>query len=194
MSSNADRLGNDLLAISANIARCGFHIVSVGFGRCSVPGCDCPPSAMPWVYTIGLCELGVPELVTIGVDEATSAHFMRVVHQRIVRGQPLAEDVVHEIDGDEFRVERVPVAWLRRDPHRMGMWLNHYQSGRSAITLPEVSQLVFSDGEGRFLGDPDCAEWLAGAQPRLAADPYSCPPPGSRAERRRAGRHLRRVR
>jgi hypothetical protein len=194
MRSNADFFGDELLAISRNIARSGFHMTSVGFGRCSVPGCDCPPSPMPWVYTVGFCALDAPELVTIGVDEETSAHFMHIAYDRLRMGEPLAEGVVHEIDTDVFRVERVADAWLARDPNRMAMWLNHFQVGRSNLALPSVSQLVFSDGNGRFPDDPDCEEWLRASQPRLAADPLNFPPPANRAARRRAGRHLRSIR
>jgi hypothetical protein len=131
--------------------------------------------------------------VTIGVDEETSAHFMRIAYERLCLGEPLAEGVTLEIDTDVFRIERVPDAWLAHDPNRMAMWLNHYQVGRSNLALPSVSQLVFSDGNGRLPDDAECEQWLQASQPRLAADPLNFPPPANRAARRRAGRHLRSI-
>ena len=55
------------LWVAEMIQKHGHTIISVGSGKCDVPGCRCGPAPVTWSYTIGLVEDNLPELVAFGL-------------------------------------------------------------------------------------------------------------------------------
>ncbi len=74
MTMSMDQERERLRWISQAIATRGQAVLCVGSGACSVPGCDCPPEAVSWSYTIDLVERDHPEIVALGLPpEAADA-------------------------------------------------------------------------------------------------------------------------
>lgn len=177
-----------MLQIASGIARRGFFVVSVGSGRCAVPGCCCTPEPQPWCYTIGLSELQHPELVVMGLPPEAAHSVMTRAYERARFGNPLESGVEYELDSVRIKLVEVPGDWLATDPSRMALWVQHYGPGRKALTLPYVTQLVWADAAGRFPDDPACDPAIRELQPVLADNPVDYPRKASRADRRRSAR------
>ncbi len=175
-----------LLRLSTDIVHHGFAFVPVGFGTCSAPGCDCGTDDDSWAYTVGLVELGLPEIIVIGLAPAIGAELVgRVVAEhrrggRVILGAPMW------VDGVLVKLVDVPPEWLAHDLDRMTMWVGHYGPGRSELRIPPVAQLLFADGDGRFADDPGCDPLVAELQPVLRDDPAAYPKLLHRRTRRRS--------
>ena len=181
-----------LLRISTSIVRDGFALVPVGFGGCSVPGCDCrDDNGDAWAYTIGLAEQGHPELVVLGLAPVHALELVSWVHRQHRSGATLRPGEVRGFGSVPVQLDVVPQDWLAYDPDRMGFWLSHYLPGRRTLDAPPVAQLLWGDAEGRFPGEPGCDPVVAECQPRLSADPFSYPAVLPRAVRRTRVRRSR---
>jgi hypothetical protein len=192
MSSAIGNNSRHALPISSIIATCGFAVISVGHGRCSVPGCCDPRAEHSWTYTVGLVGYGHPEIVLLGLDPESAAHGINWVGDQAKLGQPVPVDVPMVLDHVGIKLVDVPVDWLATDLDRMSMWFNHYAPSRPNTRLPEVRQLVWADAAGKFPDDPSCDVKTRAAQPLLSHDPTRFPAaypsafrPPSRHERRR---------
>lgn len=64
------------LDVEATIEQYGHAVIAVGTGECSVPGCTCSASPVPWSYTVGLIEQGCPELVVFGLGAADACDLL----------------------------------------------------------------------------------------------------------------------
>ena len=183
-----------LLRISTSIVRDGFALIPVGFGECSVPGCDCgEDDGDAWAYTIGLAEQGHPELVVLGLAPGLALELVRWVARQHGAGNRLALGEARSFGSIPVKLQAIPPTWLAHDPERMGLWLHHYAPGRSQLDAPRLAQLLWGDAEGRFPGDPGCDPVVAAAQPNLALDPTSYPAPLPRRVRRSAVRRRSRA-
>jgi hypothetical protein len=174
------------------IATHGFAVVPVGYGGCSDPACCGPRSRHPWTYSVGLAEVGQPELVLMGLSPS-SAHFAisRIAEAgRAGRPAPVGEPFTLERVG--VKVIEVPAEWLLTDPSRMAMWFAHYDPSSRSARLPAVCQVVWAGANGRFPDDPGCDELIARQQPLLDSPPFRYPEPPPRHQRR-AARHRRRA-
>jgi hypothetical protein len=158
------------------IASHGFAVNSIGYGACDVPGCHCGVRIRnPWTYTIGLAQIGQPELVLMGL-EPEPAHFVIswVANEgRAGRPVPLDEPVL--LDGVGVKVLSVPDEWVLGDRNRMAAWFAHFGAAESSMPLPEIRQVVWPDAAGRFPDDPRCAEWVVREQPLLRDAPLHYP-------------------
>ncbi|MEZ5215852.1 MAG: DUF4262 domain-containing protein [Ilumatobacteraceae bacterium] len=176
--------------IDASILEHGHAVVAVGYGECSIPGCQCEDrAAHPWSYSVGLARLAQPELVVLGLT-LEAAHFViDAVARRRATGDIPPPDTPFEVDGVAVKIVDVPDEWFLTDPDRMAVWLDEVERRTGAWALPPVQQIVWADAEGRFPDDPSCLPEVARQQPVLRDDPFSVPH-RSRRELRRA-RHRR---
>ena len=188
MNAQTPNNGQLMLQIASGIARHGFFVVSVGSGRCAVPGCNCALELRPWCYTIGLCDLQHPELVVVGLLPEAAHRVMTWTYELARYGRPLELGVKYELDHVGVKLVEVPRHWLAFDPSRMTLWMQHYGPGRNVLEFPHVTQLLWADADGRFPDDPACDPEIRELQPVLATDPLAFPRKASRAVRRRTSR------
>jgi hypothetical protein len=167
------------------IDRHGYTATVVGTGECSVPGCDCAPDPYPYAYSIGLCEHDHPELVVFGLDLWHVNEAMDPIVAAARAGRPLAVGAEHRhvfADVHEYCLIPVPELWVRRDPGRIGGWIDVYRSA-----LPPFLQICWADQHGAMPWDDGCEQVVRDLQPILADDPLRYPKPS-----RTTGRHRRR--
>ncbi len=168
---SADETWNDerLLWMARVIDECGMAIISVGYGRCSHPGCRGGRVAQPWSYTIGLVEAGHPEVVTFGPTDHLAGIRLNWLRDLIDDDQALPPGTVARFRSTDVRLDRVPQTWVTDrlvDP--MGHWFHHYLAGRPDLRAPEVLQLVWADRRGIFPDEPGCDPKVRRVQPVLA--------------------------
>lgn len=177
------------------IDRYRFGVCLVGYGGCSTPGCCGPRAATPWMYTVGLSRVGLPELVLMGGEMRPCWLLVNLVAERRLSGMSVPLGTPLQIDGLAVRVEEVPGAWLDQDLDRMASWFRLEVDRRpdfDFLARPEVQQVVWADGSGRFPDDAGCSQHVVRSQPLLKQDWTSFPaayddaPP--RAPHRRRGR------
>ncbi len=167
----------------------GYTAIVVGTGDCAVPGCTCGPSPCPYAYSLGFCEHGHPEIVTFGLTLSAVNAVMNPVFEAVRAGTPLAVGRQHRHEPygrREKAISLVPVPdlWLRRDPGRIGAWIEIFGS-----PLPEMVQVCWSDRRGRLPWESGCDPTVIAAQPLLADDPLRYPtPPRNRARHRTSPR------
>ena len=120
-----------LMFIARAIATRGLAVMSVGFGQCSAPGCNCEPEPLPWSYTIGLVERRHPEVVTFGLPPPTAVAVLNWVHDRDVAGARIEPGVIERFEGVPIKLVPVPTEWVMSDDDPMGQWFHHYGIGRT---------------------------------------------------------------
>lgn len=171
------------LDVASKILQFGFIVMGIGYGECSVPGCDCVAEDEPWSYTVGCVELGHPEVVSLGCCEFHSRTAINRVLEESRQGRPLipGDRTGRELGGRLVALERVPTTWLAADEARMATWFDHYGAGRDSLEFPEVVQLFIADDDGRFPWDQHADEDPA---PILAHYPLNHPPRPPRRGRR----------
>lgn len=180
-----DQLRADTLA---KIGQHGYTMIVVGSGECAVPGCTCSPEPYPYAYSLGLVDLGHPELVTFGVPLTHVNALARPVFEAVAAGRPLAvgREHRHELD-DAPSISLVPVPdlWVQRDPGRVGGWFDIYSTPDAGI--PSFVQVCWSDATGAMPWERGCDRRVAELQPVLEDDPvrYPSPPRNSSRHRRR---------
>lgn len=169
------------------IERFGYTAMVVGTGQCSVPGCDCRPEPYPYAYSLGFVEHDHPELVAFGVPLSAVNDLMDPVMAGVRAGRPLAigREHRHQLpDGPLVTLLPVPDLWVRRDPGRIGAWIDVF-----GPPLPNFVQVCWSDVCGHLPWDDGCDPAVAAAQPILADDPIRYPrPPRNRTRHRRGPR------
>ena len=176
MATNDQRRAEPDRSIASLIASHGFAVNSIGYGVCSVPGCHCAPRVRhPWTYTVGLTEVGQPELVLMGLDPAPAHFAISWVANEGRAGRPVPLDQPVSLEGAGLRVLDVPDDWVLADLNRMAGWFAHYGSSTTFTSLPEIRQVVWSDPSGWFPDDPQCADWVRQEQPILREAPLHYP-------------------
>ena len=122
-SAHAPAVARDMSAVAAHIGRYGMHVVHVG------QGCDCedcaatplPPDQM-FGYTIGLTDLGQPELLVRGLTGRETAAVLARWGDTVLAGQVFdAGHLLCEGSGGPTW-ELVPV----RRPSRTLRWAGRY--------------------------------------------------------------------
>lgn len=176
-----DRLRQDAIE---RIERHGYTAVVVGTGECAVPGCTCRPEPHPYAYSLGFCTHDHPELVVFGLTLPAVNTVMDPVLAALRSGAPLAVGQQHRhqlLRGPVISLVPVPELWLRRDPGRIGAWLDLY-----GPPLPSFVQICWADRNGHLPWDVNCDPAVAAAQPVLTDDPIRYPrPPRTRQRHRR---------
>ena len=170
------------------IRRHGYTASVVGTGECFVPGCTCEPEPYPYAYSLGLCELDHPELVLFGLPLSAVNSALDPVYEAARDGAPLeiGQDHRHEVGpGRVLSLVPVPELWVRRDPGRIGTWIDVYGG-----PLPPFVQVCWADRDGALPWDDECADVVRNLQPILADDPirYPRPPRNTSRHRRRRRR------
>ena len=176
MTTNPQRRAQTERSTASLIASYGFAVSSIGYGACDVPGCHCGVRVRnPWTYTVGLAQIGQPELVLMGL-EPVPAHFaISWVANEGRAGRPVPLDQPFLLDGVGVKVLDVPDEWVLGDRSRMAAWFAHFGAADSSRPLPEIRQVVWPDAAGRFPDDPRCAEWVVREQPLLRDAPLHYP-------------------
>jgi hypothetical protein len=180
---------DDLAELVAKIDHHGYTMIVVGTGECSVPGCVCSPEPYPYAYSLGLVEHDHPELVVFGLPLTHVNTVAAPVFEAAAAERPLAvgrEHRHHLAAGPIIALVPVPDLWVRRDPGRIGGWLDVFASTYRRI--PPFLQICWADAEGAMPWEPDCHPDVAALQPLLADDPlrYPRPPRNVRRQRRRS--------
>ena len=170
------------------IDRHGYTAIVVGTGACSVPGCDCRPEPYPYAYSLGFCEDDHAELVVFGLPLDAVGVVMDPIHAAVRRGRPVAVGDEHRHDlgnGPIVSLVPVPELWARRDPGRIGGWVDLF-----GPPLPAMVQVCWADRHGCLPWESGCDPDVAARQPILADDPlrYPRPPRDRSRHRRRSGR------
>lgn len=90
LPSGIPTVSPEMLTIAAVIDRYGMHVVHVGEG-CDCPDCSQSPVAPEerFGYTIGLTELGHPELLVRGLDGRETATLLNRWGDLVLDGEPL---------------------------------------------------------------------------------------------------------
>jgi hypothetical protein len=187
-SSAAASVPEDPLSYEHVIARYGHVVVSVGYGECDVPGCNCGRSPTPWSYSVGLTDQGFPELVVLGLDTPVTGRLINEVARRWLDGTLDRHAETFTYRGGTFRLVDVPDRWVLDDRSRMAAWFERQRWPWSPTLLPEVRQVVWPDEAGRYPDDDDAPPATRRAQPILRDRPSSYPARGSRAARRAEAR------
>ena len=136
-SAYAPTVDRDMLRVAANVERSGMHVVHVG------EGCDCDDCAatpLPpddrFGYTIGLTDLGHPELLVRGLSARETADLLGRWGETVLAGQVFdAGHLLCEGSGGPTW-ELVPV----RRPSRTLRWAGRYYrtSGTGGLTALEL--------------------------------------------------------
>jgi hypothetical protein len=120
-------------------------------------GVVCEPPEWWFQYTIGMYEAGLPELLCIGGrsqrNAAQISHILNdLAKQMREREKPFADGEIVNLGGkNPVKVINVDTADVT-DTHTCQVAV-YYGTENYA-----VQQVLISDPEGRFPGDPDCAE------------------------------------
>jgi len=102
----------------------------------------------PYCYTIGLHELGHPELLVVGLDHGTAAHLLNTVGERIRHGEWLRVGDVLTVDERSNRLEVRTVP----NPGDILFSANRHYRRADEDSIPAY-QLVWHDMNGRFPWD-----------------------------------------
>lgn len=133
--------------IQQNIAKHGRHIFCIF---------DNEP---PFLYTIGNHEWGLPELLIVGDSDDTFAHVLNRLSQMMrdpKRGAFRHGELVSL--GGKFPIKVVDAS--ARAKQEFTLVVGHYYGTENY----RVQQIVLCDPQGKFPGDPGCAEPYASQQ------------------------------
>ena len=142
-------LDQDDARVVAAIRDFGWAITYVGGDSCNRPGCDCPESeGPPFAYTVGLFDLGHPELLIFGVPPGTAAVVLNSLGDRIRAGENLLPGLELTFEEWPQRVipEQIP------NPGEIVFDSNRFYQRPDGHSVP-VLQLSYDDAEGRFPWD-----------------------------------------
>ncbi len=169
------------------IERFGFTATIVGTGECAVPGCTCQPEPYPYAYSLGMCEHDRDEYVVFGVPSAHLDEVLHAICRAAIAGEPpqVGRDYRHTLPaGAVVSLVAVPDLWVRRDPGRVGSWINLYDA-----PPPQFIQICWADRDGRLPWESGCDAAVIAAQPILADDALRIPrPPRHRSRHPRGHR------
>lgn len=127
--------------VATNIRNYGVHLVYVGGGCCSAPGCDGgDDSGQAFCYTVGLFGLGHPELLISGTDPQTAGAVLNDLAATIRGGSDLVpgELLTSESWPRRLLVEPVP------DPGSIVFAANRFYQRPREASVP-VYQLTYVD-------------------------------------------------
>jgi hypothetical protein len=137
----------------------GWHAVGIN---------DDPAGA--FVYTVGLMETANhPEICIFGL-RSDSAHQLLSAMVRIIReGQPfMPGERFQDHTRNPFRIDHVSQEWHTRF-FGYAMWHCRH---RGKIGSLQMMQVLWSDDDGRFPGEPHCNPQVMAAQPVLRDPPH----------------------
>jgi hypothetical protein len=123
--------------------------------KCSIMGVfpiegQSPP--FPFNYTIGLSDMGWPELIMAGLDNRIAARLINEIIERCVETTP-------PVAGREFlKIANTPlrlraISEEQRDKYMCWAVDRQKRIGRAE---PDALQVIFPDDEGRWPDDPEC--------------------------------------
>lgn len=158
-----------MLWIASVIHSHGIAVLNVGSGECSVPGCACDADPVPWSYSIGFHERNHPEVVVFGREPDDAVALLNWVRRREATERPIALGSIILLDGNWVRFDSVPEQWVSGPDNPMGTWFAHYGVGVDHVAAPEVIQVVWADGDGRFPDEAGCDPDVVACQPVGAA-------------------------
>ena len=147
----------------------------------SVAGIEGDGSRPPFAYTIGLTELGHPELLLSGFPPDSAGVVLDGWSDDVAAGHRFQPgDVLNDGHGHRSAVARIP------DPSRLVLAWEFYADRREEV---EALQIVWSDGSGRFPGDPGYRPRNPRRQELFGRLPGSgCTARRSKPKRRRTGK------
>jgi hypothetical protein len=118
---------------------------------------------LPFMYTIGNCQRGFPELLLIGVFHGDAINDL--VHKMWERGKPFDNGELVSLGGDwPVKVIDADAAKARK---KYTIQVDRYY--RNEKLDYRVQQIIIPDEAGRYPGDPD-------AQPPYSTIPVLRPP------------------
>ena len=112
-----------------------------------------------FIYTIGNYGVGLPELIAIGISKVGVLY--EAGHIQRGRGKAFEHGEIVSLGG------RLPVKFVDATVRAKADY-THQVGNFYGTDDYQVRQLVYCDSDGRFPGDPDCAEPYA-SQPVLTA-------------------------
>ncbi len=190
MTTNPDDYDQLKTATIERIERFGFTATIVGTGECAVPGCTCRPEPHPYAYSIGMCEHDHDEYVVFGVPIGQTDDVLHATCRATIDGNPPSVGRAHRYTlpaGPVVSLVAVPDLWVRRDPGRVGSWINVYDA-----PPPRFIQICWADRNGHMPWDPGCDPAVAAVQPVLDDDALRIPrPPRHRSRHPRGNRQTR---
>jgi hypothetical protein len=194
--TNFDFYDEELFSIAYKIERFGFTTMGVNTGKCSVPGCDCPPpQGPPWFYSIGMLEHGHPEVVIVGDALGHPCELLSFAFDWHHEGEslPFGRDDCMTAGGATFTTLAIPRrCWA--ESSLVACWHNYYRAAgwppMNGLRAPFV-QLVVADEVGRFPWDDGCDSAFIARQP-IIEDDATIWPLENRAARRADQRYRRR--
>ncbi len=139
-----------LSGVAATINTHGFVIIAVGTGDCAIAGCACSESdgRRQWVYTVGLTDRGLPELVMEGPLPADAHDLVAGVAAQL--GAGLAPPSVR-VGGARLQLLPRDAAWVLVNADRLGVWFEHFRSRRQAPTLPRMIEVRLIGGSAAMM-------------------------------------------
>lgn len=129
----------------------------------------------PMSYTVGLTDLGLPELVMVGVPIPSMQAIINEAVARMRSTQPFAPGQLQsELANLPLRIDAVHISQVLG---RLYMLIGYEKRRQRQVTELKVLQLVWPDQDGRYPDDSGYAMPLSG-QPLLRL-PYLNAPAGS---------------
>jgi hypothetical protein len=132
--------------VAANVRKYGVHLVCVGTGSCSAPGCCGGSGEGPdFAYTVGLFGLDHPELLIFGAGAQTAGGVLNALSDRVRAGENLVPGQLVTFPEWPHRivVETVP------NPGEIVFEANRFYQRPDEASVP-VYQLSYDDKAGRF--------------------------------------------
>lgn len=135
---------------AAMVRRRGWHIEYVC--SCGVVSAGGEREGPPFAYTVGLFGLHHPELLILGVPQATAVGVLNVLGCRIRLGENLLPGQLLTVDRWAHRIIPEPVP----NPGEVVFGANRYYCRPAEYSVP-VLQLSYDDKAGRFPWEPGYA-------------------------------------
>lgn len=146
------------------LANIHSHIETKGWSLMAVLG---DRHRLPWCYTIGLLEkFDHPELVMIGLDEASMGAILNEVASQVADGRRL-------VAGDRTLASDMPVLLdavndAHWDQDLFAKWWHYYLFTGVAPSPQTALQVLWPDDDGCFPGEPHWDRAHDRCQPRLS--------------------------
>ncbi len=122
---------------------------------------------LAWAYTIGMAELGAPELISFLTTGDMAANLLHEAQAHMTSGRLTPEDGLRwDDDGFECCWRRVHESqYLGLNVFRLAKLRHEKKIGRREAV--EAYQLFLPDNEGRYPWEPGCASGVRDVQPLL---------------------------
>lgn len=161
-----DQVDEVLFRIHARVLTQGLYVDYV-FGDGSGP---------PWAYTVGLLDLGHPEVIVFGLDPTDTQHVVQTLFDEIECGivRPVGRSRRQRPLGCPPRsVRLIPVAeqhWECAGAHRMCVVSGYHRALGRADSELHALQLVWATSRGTFPWHARASKRERGLQPLLDED------------------------